>query len=94
MTSNKKVVERCCVVCRGHKTKDQLIRVVRSKDGEVALDLTGKMPGRGTYVCTSKECWRALESNNALEHGLRCSITSHDKAVLVAKAVEVIGGMA
>ncbi len=93
MTSNKRQVERSCAVCREHKGKNDLIRVVKAKDGKVSLDESGKMPGRGTYVCKNKECWRALENNNALEHGLRCAISSHDKSVIVAKAVELIGGM-
>lgn len=55
MSGTKKVPERMCVMCHQMKPKSQLIRIVCSADG-VAVDVTGKMNGRGVYLCRSKQC--------------------------------------
>ena len=52
----KKIPLRMCTGCMEMKPKKELIRVVRSKEGEVSVDLTGKKSGRGAYVCKSKDC--------------------------------------
>lgn len=52
----KHVPSRSCIVCREQKDKSQLVRIVRSSDGEVTVDTTGKAPGRGAYVCASGDC--------------------------------------
>ena len=52
----KKIPMRQCLGCREMKPKKELIRVVRSPEGEVSLDFKGKKPGRGAYVCPSPEC--------------------------------------
>ena len=56
----KKIPVRQCLGCREHKPKPELIRVVRSPEGEVTLDFKGKKPGRGAYVCPSSKS-KALE---------------------------------
>ena len=52
----KKIPQRKCVGCGEMKSKKELIRVVRSPEGDISLDLTGKKAGRGAYVCPDKEC--------------------------------------
>ena len=52
----KKVPQRKCVGCGEMKDKKTLLRIVRSPEGEISLDLTGKKSGRGAYVCRSREC--------------------------------------
>ena len=52
----KKIPLRMCTGCMEMKPKKELIRVVKSPDGEVSVDLTGKKSGRGAYVCTNSEC--------------------------------------
>ena len=52
----KKIPMRMCVGCREMKPKRELIRVVRSPEGEVSMDPVGKKPGRGAYVCRNPEC--------------------------------------
>ena len=52
----KKVPLRRCLGCFESKAKNELIRVVKSKDGEITLDKTGKKQGRGAYICYNKEC--------------------------------------
>ncbi len=52
----KKSPQRMCIACREMKDKRDLIRIVRSPEGEISLDFTGKKNGRGAYVCPSEEC--------------------------------------
>lgn len=52
----KKIPQRTCMGCNEKKDKNMLIRVVKSNDGEINIDKTGKMPGRGAYICDKKEC--------------------------------------
>ena len=63
----KKIPLRQCVGCREHKPKAELIRVVRSPEGEVSLDFKGKKPGRGAYVCPDPNCLKKARKYRALE---------------------------
>ena len=70
----KKIPMRQCVGCREMKAKKELVRVVRSPEGEITLDFKGKAPGRGAYVCPQAECLRRAIKSRALERGLDCQI--------------------
>ena len=70
----KKIPMRQCVGCRQMKEKKELIRVIKSKEGEIALDVTGKMNGRGAYVCRSVECLKKARKNRGLERSLKGNI--------------------
>ena len=70
----KKIPMRQCVGCREMKAKKELVRVVRSPEGEISLDFPGKAPGRGAYVCPQAECLRRAIKSRALERGLDCQI--------------------
>ena len=74
MQKVKKIPQRQCVGCREMKSKRELIRVVRSPEGEVSLDFKGKKPGRGAYVCYSVECLKKARKSRALERALEVSI--------------------
>ena len=63
----KKIPLRQCVGCREHKPKAELIRVVRSPEGEVSLDFKGKKPGRGAYVCPDPNCLKKARKSRAVE---------------------------
>lgn len=63
----KKIPMRQCVGCREMKPKKELIRVVKSPEGEVSLDFKGKKPGRGAYVCPNPECLKKARKARALE---------------------------
>lgn len=52
----KKIPQRMCVGCQQMKSKRELIRVVKNQEGEISLDLTGKAPGRGAYICRDIKC--------------------------------------
>ena len=64
-----------CLGCREHKDKKELVRVVRSPEGEVSVDLTGRKNGRGAYICRSKECLKKARKQKAISKALNCEIT-------------------
>ncbi|MBQ9757409.1 MAG: YlxR family protein [Clostridia bacterium] len=66
-------VTRMCAACREVKEKQQLLRIVKNKDG-VVTDLSGKAPGRGAYICKNGECLKKAKKSRALERSLSCSI--------------------
>ena len=78
----KKVPMRMCVGCREMKPKRELIRVVRSPEGEVSLDPVGKKPGRGAYVCRSAECLKRAIKQRQLERQLEVQLTEEVAAAL------------
>ena len=70
----KKIPQRQCMGCRERKAKRELIRVVRSPEGVVSLDFSGKAPGRGAYVCPDPECLKKAMKTNALGRALEMEI--------------------
>lgn len=70
----KKVPLRMCAGCGEMFDKRSLVRVVKSPDGEVSLDLTGKKAGRGAYVCKNPECLRKARKKRAFERSFRIAI--------------------
>ena len=71
----KKIPMRQCLGCNEHKPKSELMRVVRTPEGDVVLDFTGKKSGRGAYVCHSLACLRKARKSKRLEKNLDCSIS-------------------
>lgn len=71
----KKVPERQCLGCNEHKPKSELMRVVRTPEGETVLDFTGKKSGRGAYVCKSLSCLKKARKSRRLEKNLNCEIS-------------------
>jgi len=74
MQKVKKIPQRQCVGCREMKNKKELIRVVRSPEGDISLDFNGKKPGRGAYVCPSEECLKKARKSKALERAFDMAI--------------------
>ena len=74
MQKVKKIPQRQCVGCREMKNKKELIRVVRSPEGDISLDFNGKKPGRGAYVCPSGECLKKARKSKALERAFDMAI--------------------
>jgi len=70
----RKVPQRMCVACRTMKAKRELIRVVLGQDGTVALDATGKKPGRGAYVCRSRTCIAQAVRAHRRDKGLKTAV--------------------
>ncbi len=71
----RKIPMRMCVGCREMKPKKELIRAVRSPEGEVSLDPGGKKPGRGAYVCLNAECLKRALKQRQLDRALEAHLT-------------------
>lgn len=72
--STKKIPVRRCIGCNEGKPKGQLVRVVRNKEGEISVDLTGKKPGRGAYLCKDAACLTKARKARKLERAFSCQI--------------------
>ncbi len=70
----KKIPQRQCMGCRERKEKRQLIRVVRQPDGNVCLDFSGKLSGRGAYICPDAACLKKAQKAKSLERSLEVPI--------------------
>ncbi|HAH79513.1 MAG TPA: DUF448 domain-containing protein [Ruminococcaceae bacterium] len=70
----KRVPLRMCAGCGQRKPKKELVRVVRSPEGEISLDLTGRKPGRGAYLCRDAACLKAARKARRLERAFSCKI--------------------
>ena len=79
----KKVPMRMCVGCREMKPKKELLRVVKSPEGVVSIDATGRKPGRGAYVCRSAECLKRAIKQKQLERAFECALGEETRAQLV-----------
>ena len=71
----RKIPMRQCLGCNEHKPKAELIRVVRSPEGAVSLDLTGKQSGRGAYICRDVRCLKKARKSGRIAHNLECEIS-------------------
>ena len=74
----KKIPTRTCTGCRQVKNKKDLIRVVRDKEGNVFVDVTGRQNGRGAYNCPNEECLEKAVKNKGLEKTLKISQISEE----------------
>jgi len=83
----KKIPKRICVGCKETKDKKELIRIVRTPDGEVKIDPTGKMSGRGAYICCNKECLQAALAGKHLERALQVELPQELAAALEKKVL-------
>ncbi len=74
--TEKKIPMRKCIGCNEMKEKRALIRIVRNNEGEMNVDTTGKMPGRGAYICNCVECFDSAVKAKRLERAFKSSIPS------------------
>lgn len=75
MSVTKKIPLRQCTGCGQMKPKKEMIRVLKTVDGELLIDLTGKKNGRGAYICKSEECLLKAMKNKGLERSLKTKIS-------------------
>ena len=75
MMKTKKIPMRMCLGCCEMKPKRELIRVVKSKEGDISLDLTCKKSGRGAYICKSVECFEKARKARKFEKSFSCMIS-------------------
>jgi hypothetical protein len=71
----KKIPVRQCIACRQEKAKNELVRVIRTPEGSVCIDETGRMNGRGAYICRSGDCYKKAVKTKAIERSLKVAIS-------------------
>ena len=94
MIKKRKVPMRVCIGCQQKIAKKELIRVVRTPDGEAVLDSTGKKSGRGAYLCRRQDCFKKAIKGKRLEKNLQMPVDEgllNDLAALLDKDKEVNG---
>jgi predicted RNA-binding protein YlxR (DUF448 family) len=82
MARQKRQPQRTCVVCREAKDKRELIRIVRTPEGKVVLDPTGKANGRGAYLCRQTDCLEKGLRKGRLAQALKITLSTEDGATL------------
>ena len=75
---------RTCIACRESKPKRELLRVVRTPEGSVQLDPSGKKAGRGAYICAKLTCWETALKRKRLEDEFEVAISAEDRLALDA----------
>ncbi|MFO7743442.1 MAG: YlxR family protein [Anaerolineae bacterium] len=78
----KHIPQRTCVGCRTVRPKRELVRIVRTPEGCVTVDETGKRSGRGAYLCPEPSCWERALSKGQLSRALRTNLTEEVRARL------------
>ena len=88
----KKMPQRTCMGCNVKKDKKDLIRIVKKQNQEICIDKTGKMEGRGAYICNSVECLDKVIKTKRLERVLECKIDNdiyiNLRGVIIGKSEE------
>lgn len=72
---SRKKPQRTCLGCRTIRNKEELIRIVRTPEGEVKVDPSGKMNGRGAYLCRSEQCLKKAVKSGALSRSLKAAVS-------------------
>lgn len=83
----KKIPLRQCIACRTKKPKREMVRIVRNPQGKLLLDLKGKLPGRGAYICVSGDCFRKA----TIDHLFARHLDAKPDAQLLAELENLIG---
>ena len=78
----KKVPMRMCTGCREMKPKKELVRIVKTPEGEIKLDATGKLNGRGAYICKDENCLLKAQKSNAIARAFEMSVSGEIYALL------------
>jgi len=74
--------QRTCIACRQIKDKKALIRLVSTESGIAEIDVFGKKPGRGAYLCPKKTCWELALKKNRLDYALRTKLRDDNRQIL------------
>ena len=78
-SADKRVPQRTCIACRRVRAKRDLVRVVRTQDNTIEIDLKGKKAGRGAYLCPTAGCWEAGLKGSRLEHALQGRLSAENR---------------
>ena len=90
-SATRQIAQRTCVACRQIKDKAKLVRLVRTPEGSVIIDNSGKREGRGAYLCPAPECWKTALKSNRLEHALHGGLTRESRDRLMKYGQELKG---
>lgn len=82
-SKSKHPPQRTCIACQQIKEKKALIRLVCAENGVAEVDISGKKPGRGAYLCPNKICWESVLKKNRLEYALRTKISDDNRQILI-----------
>ena len=74
MATVKKIPTRLCIGCQEQHPKKELLRIVRSPEGDFSVDLTGKKAGRGAYICNNKECFDKAVKEHRFDRSFKCTV--------------------
>ena len=90
MQKTKKVPQRKCIACQERDSKKGLIRIVKNKEGEIFIDLTGKANGRGAYICKDCECLKKAIKSKALNRAFKMEVPDevYEKLLLEMESYE------
>ena len=78
------------MACRRIKAKRELVRLVRTSEGNVEIDSRGHKEGRGAYLCPARECWETALKGNQLEYALRSSLTQDNREELIKRGKDLM----
>ncbi len=82
IVKSKHLPQRTCIACRQIREKKALMRLVCTGNGVVEVDISGKKPGRGAYLCPKKSCWELALRKNRLDHVLRTKLRDDNRQIL------------
>lgn len=89
----KHIPLRTCAACRQIKAKGELIRMVRTANGNIEIDSSGRKPGRGTYLCRDAKCWESGLKNDRVGYILKTSPTRDNLELLFKEAEGLLKGV-
>ncbi len=90
--AKKKIPIRRCIGCGEGKPKKELIRVVKNSEGDISLDTSGRMAGRGAYICPSVECLEKAKKRKGLQHSFSMQVPNEIYEALAQQLCEENGG--
>ena len=89
----RKVPMRQCIGCREMKSKKDMIRVIKTPEGEITIDATGKKNGRGAYICCASECFQKAIKSKGLERSLKTNIPNEVYEELEKELIRLESGI-
>jgi predicted RNA-binding protein YlxR (DUF448 family) len=89
---SKHLPQRTCISCQQIKEKKELIRLVRAENGGIEVDIFGKKPGRGAYLCPNKVCLESALKKNRLEYALRTKLSNGNRQIITEHIHNLLEG--
>lgn len=83
-----KLVNRMCFICRNIYPKQEMIRIVKTKTGEIRVDFSGKSEGRGCYLCKSSKCLDQLKKQKILNRAFKCEFPNEAYNILCEELID------